>query len=366
LLFVAGVATLGDMAALSSTKLQHATREIRDALQTQVLPHFADGSVCVVGAHLPLIAKPHGIWAQRRALKGQPQFRSSSLFTAVWPEEKLHAIRFPYFSFVLEGEIHIRLARWSEERCTAQTIALSPGQALFIPPGVFYPDARCSHWERGAMEKSFSRTLWLHLTPHGAYAHIGEIRAGKHEMHPTIYLRERGLWPVGREVERALQNGGNVESQLLIHVLFLRLERALSQSRAETRRIETHSGVIDQMPRIASPQRDVFEALCALLDDSPADKHSPATLAAQLGLSPARLNQIVRSESGFSTMELVLRRRLAYAHHLVVSSEQRIADIAREVGFEHEAHFSRAFKNIYGNAPSQHRRTVHLKKLSQS
>ncbi|HZI52596.1 MAG TPA: AraC family transcriptional regulator [Chitinophagaceae bacterium] len=54
----------------------------------------------------------------------------------------------------------------------------------------------------------------------------------------------------------------------------------------------------------------------------------------------------------------LLERRLEAAHHLVLTSDKPIGDVAAESGFENNTHFSRVLKSHYGVSPLQCRRQV--------
>ena len=73
-------------------------------------------------------------------------------------------------------------------------------------------------------------------------------------------------------------------------------------------------------------------------------------------LSSGQLNRKMKSITGNTTQNYVLRLRLEQARILLQSdSESPIADIAYRCGFEDAATFSRAFKRVFDSTPSQMR-----------
>ena len=54
----------------------------------------------------------------------------------------------------------------------------------------------------------------------------------------------------------------------------------------------------------------------------------------------------------------LLEKRLEAAHHLLLTTDKPIVDIAAESGFANNPHFSRAFKNYFAMSPLQCRRQV--------
>lgn len=54
----------------------------------------------------------------------------------------------------------------------------------------------------------------------------------------------------------------------------------------------------------------------------------------------------------------LLKRRVHYAANLIANSNLNVTQIAYEAGFEDLSHFSRAFKNVIGTAPSDYRKSI--------
>ena len=77
--------------------------------------------------------------------------------------------------------------------------------------------------------------------------------------------------------------------------------------------------------------------------------------ASRLGLSTARLNRLVRAESGRSALELVHERLTREACRRLVYFAAPAANLAAELGFEDPAYFSRFFKKRTGLSPHRYR-----------
>jgi AraC-like DNA-binding protein len=54
----------------------------------------------------------------------------------------------------------------------------------------------------------------------------------------------------------------------------------------------------------------------------------------------------------------LLEKRLEKAHHLILTTDKPVVDVAAECGFVNNTHFSRAFKNYFAMSPLQCRRQV--------
>lgn len=77
--------------------------------------------------------------------------------------------------------------------------------------------------------------------------------------------------------------------------------------------------------------------------------------ASRLGLSTARLNRLVRAQSGRSALELVHERLTREACRRLLYIAAPAASLASELGFEDPAYFSRFFKRRTGLSPQRWR-----------
>jgi len=82
-----------------------------------------------------------------------------------------------------------------------------------------------------------------------------------------------------------------------------------------------------------------------------------ADLAAVVQLSPSHLLKAFKQSFGGTPQAYVARRRVQYAKHLMLSTEQPLAQIALACGLADQAHFCRYFRRVTGVAPAQWRRT---------
>jgi len=78
-------------------------------------------------------------------------------------------------------------------------------------------------------------------------------------------------------------------------------------------------------------------------------------LAAELGVTAARLNAACRRVVGCSTLHLLHAAQLAEAKRALLYTEQPISEIAYSLGFEDPAYFSRFFSRGTGRTPSAFR-----------
>jgi AraC-like DNA-binding protein len=85
--------------------------------------------------------------------------------------------------------------------------------------------------------------------------------------------------------------------------------------------------------------------------------------AQQTGLSPKTLKRkLLQDNTNYS--EIVEQLRFELAQSKLKNSEPPIHAIARELGYEHHANFTRAFKRMCGITPQEYRNQMDLNLLN--
>ncbi len=75
-------------------------------------------------------------------------------------------------------------------------------------------------------------------------------------------------------------------------------------------------------------------------------------VARHVGISVRQLERLFKTEVGSSPSHFALRIRMAHARHLLLHSQQPVADIALQSGFVNRSHFARSFRLEFGQTPS--------------
>lgn len=123
--------------------------------------------------------------------------------------------------------------------------------------------------------------------------------------------------------------------------------------------------LLTEIARVSPLRPDAEQQLCMLTRFHPIvhyiQQHlaEPITiehLAAIAHLSPSRLYAIFQRWFHASPQEYIKRQRMHAAAHLLLSTEESIAEIAVRSGFANPFHFSREFKRLMGVPPSAYRR----------
>ena len=136
----------------------------------------------------------------------------------------------------------------------------------------------------------------------------------------------------------------------LADALIARLARLVEESDAE--RVELGSPS-------EPPQRQAnLDAVLALIEKRLADKLSLDDLAESAGMSRAWFARAFNQRYGCPPHRYIVQRRIERAKELLRNQRMSFTDIAYEVGFSGQSHFSAAFKAIEGCTPNHYTRAA--------
>ncbi len=99
--------------------------------------------------------------------------------------------------------------------------------------------------------------------------------------------------------------------------------------------------------------RQVQDCLHAM----PADSHSLEDLASLAGVHPMHLTRQFRQQFGCSIGDYVRKLRIDAARTLLLDSDDTIVDIAADLGFADQSHFTRLFRQYTGATPAAWRKS---------
>lgn len=111
-----------------------------------------------------------------------------------------------------------------------------------------------------------------------------------------------------------------------------------------------------QEPRAGST---LFERVVAYIDRAFEDPDlSPTSVATALGIS-VRYLHLLFAQQGHTAAAWIRERRLSYCRDLLgkATADVSVTDVALQAGFSDPSHFSRLFRQRFGMAPNQYRRS---------
>jgi AraC-like DNA-binding protein len=143
------------------------------------------------------------------------------------------------------------------------------------------------------------------------------------------------------------------------------------------KRLHTLFDGLDEAVEAGSPHRDVVAAalvhqllaqllvgrvdtdlsrVVRYLDEHAVEPLTVGEHARRLGLDEAALRDEVHRATGSTPKEYILRTRLSRAKRLLLATDRPVREVARAVGYDDPAYFTRLFTRRVGAAPSEFRR----------
>lgn len=95
-----------------------------------------------------------------------------------------------------------------------------------------------------------------------------------------------------------------------------------------------------------------WEEFNALVERNFGSGHAVGFYAQELGVSPRKLNEIIRPILGKTAAEVINERRILEAKRLLLFTDLGIKEITFELGFEEHSYFTKVFKKMTGLTPS--------------
>jgi AraC-like DNA-binding protein len=95
-----------------------------------------------------------------------------------------------------------------------------------------------------------------------------------------------------------------------------------------------------------------------LVDARYAEPLDVSALAARAHTSPAHFSRRFKDTYGETPHQYLLTRRIERAKHLLRETDRSVTEISLDVGFQSLGSFSAKFKEIVGGTPTEYRRKV--------
>ena len=211
-------------------------------------------------------------------------------------------------------------------RGTGEDQPLANGQGVLLPPGVPH--------SYGSLPRDPWTVLWLHCTGPGVPALAGRAGDG------NVFAFSPEAPALAREALRHLRAGLGTPNVLCAEAALTRLLALLGTGE-----------------QVGAPLPLPVVRAQALLQDlaHPLDLEA---IARRVGLSKYHLVRQFRRWVGETPMEYRGRLRLARACDLLADPQNTLARISETLGYSSPYHFSAAFKERYGIAPSAFRRLL--------
>ncbi len=141
-----------------------------------------------------------------------------------------------------------------------------------------------------------------------------------------------------RQIDRAY-------AETLANSLAMHLVRNLDQNRDHTTN-----------RKLGGLSRAQLNRTVEFIRNTPYREISLRTMATAAGLSPFHFARMFKLSTGLSPHQFVLKRRLEIGTVMLTTTGHAISDIASDLGFADQSHFTMHFKRAQGIAPAAYRR----------
>ncbi|MCK0166378.1 GlxA family transcriptional regulator [Jannaschia sp. S6380] len=185
-----------------------------------------------------------------------------------------------------------------------------------------------------------------------------ENHDGFAEEFPEIELTKSIFSIDGKRVTTA---GGTASVDLMLHLIARDFGEDLAalvadqliysaiRTDQDTQRLSIPTRIGVRHPRLARVIREMEHAI--------EDPVSPATLAAEVGMSTRQLERLFRRYLDRSPKRYYMELRLAKARNLLMQTDMSIINVALACGFTSPSHFSKCYRAHYGTTPYRERGT---------
>ena len=112
---------------------------------------------------------------------------------------------------------------------------------------------------------------------------------------------------------------------------------------------------------VNNSKNDKHARIGAVVDyvvDNYSERLSLDEAASKAGMSPSSFSRVFRKKTGNNFVEFVNRVRIGQACNMLYSTDQQIARICFEVGFQNLSNFNRQFLKMKGTTPTAYRETA--------
>lgn len=119
--------------------------------------------------------------------------------------------------------------------------------------------------------------------------------------------------------------------------------------------LELLASVATKPPRIGRRSPRWLKRACEAIEDKLAAPVSVAAIARSVGVHPVHLARVFRAQLGASPGEYARRRRIERATDRLIRSRDSLVEIASDLGYADQSHFTREFVRESGKSPARFR-----------
>ncbi len=241
------------------------------------------------------------------------------------------------FKKVKSGELWYGKTKYDHDR--GHMFFMRPRQVLFVRDLQFAEKGFVIH-----MHEDF-------LLGHPLFSEIKKYNFFDYETHESLYLSPREkeiMWSLYYKMEKEYHDNPDEFSKSII---LSHLDSMLKYAQRFYKR-----QFIDRKTLTGKTVTKFDQCLNVYFENGDAgEKGLPSVsyIASQLNLSPKYLSDLLKQETGKTSLELIHLHMISEAKNMLVAGDRSISEIAYQLGFENPPYFSRLFKKEVGLSPKE-------------
>jgi len=226
----------------------------------------------------------------------------------------------------------------------------SNGSAVFMKPRQIIEVSNVQFAEKGFV-------MFFHedyLSGHTLYEQIIKYGYFEYEINEALHIspsEELIMWDLYDKIRREYDENSDDFSReiILSHIdSILKYSDRFYKRQFNDRSINVSGTMVKKFQKVVD---NYFEKDLHLKEGLPTVNY----LADKLSVSTRYLSDVLRQETGKTALEHIHIYLIKEAKNLLLSSENNVAGIAYDLGFESPSYFTRLFKKIVGVTPVQYR-----------
>jgi AraC-like DNA-binding protein len=154
---------------------------------------------------------------------------------------------------------------------------------------------------------------------------------------------------------RLMQSGRRQDREIVLLEVHARLLRLADTAAAAD--VTSPVGAVDP-PALHTSEFGLFERILQIVSERYREPLSIPEIARELRVSRNHVMRQFRKVAGITLLEYVTQRRVSCAQRLMITTDEKILDIALASGFGSLGQFYAAFKRVTGQSPARYRRAL--------
>lgn len=249
-----------------------------------------------------------------------------------------------WFSSIQDFDLWMILSGRAEAcSLNGETFSLSRGSCLWLAPGQKYDFE---------VKEEELVTAWVHFD---LYAINGEVLKAEQVEFPSPYSEILNSEMAEQIIRRiVLLSYEYREKPETSGLLALTADQLLKGLLMEFELAQAQEASLKEFG-IARHHRKVISEALSWIYFNPVEAASAGTVARKFGYSLKHFCRVFRQISGKTPSRAIIEARVEHARELLTESALNITEIAERLNYENAFYFSKQFKKITGESPTQYR-----------